>query len=167
MDVFQGELLLHRIWYVHNWWPERASFILTRRTTFKETMVLFSPRSPPDSPLNYLVVAVFSWWGSWNFEVFFWNNCFPILKTWNQCCFLFCVFLSSCLFWFPLPPFHTSPLPLCSMQLGFNAFFFSLSPQVAIKIIDKTQLNPNSLQKVIYPPSLSSVVLSRCGRVRL
>uniref|UniRef100_A0A8C9YLB4 non-specific serine/threonine protein kinase n=1 Tax=Sander lucioperca TaxID=283035 RepID=A0A8C9YLB4_SANLU len=27
--------------------------------------------------------------------------------------------------------------------------------EVAIKIIDKTQLNPNSLQKVIYPPSLS------------
>uniref|UniRef100_A0A671X959 non-specific serine/threonine protein kinase n=1 Tax=Sparus aurata TaxID=8175 RepID=A0A671X959_SPAAU len=30
--------------------------------------------------------------------------------------------------------------------------------EVAIKIIDKTQLNPNSLQKVIYPPTLSSVL---------
>lgn len=52
-----------------------------------------------------------------------------------------------------------------------SCFFFSpLSPQVAIKIIDKTQLNPNSLQKV-NSPSLSfifpSYTHSRCGRFHL
>uniref|UniRef100_A0A7N8YHM5 non-specific serine/threonine protein kinase n=1 Tax=Mastacembelus armatus TaxID=205130 RepID=A0A7N8YHM5_9TELE len=40
--------------------------------------------------------------------------------------------------------------------------------EVAIKIIDKTQLNPNSLQKVIYPLSFSplpSVTLSHCVKL--
>lgn len=40
-------------------------------------------------------------------------------------------------------------VPFNSVSMHFLSL--SLSPQVAIKIIDKTQLNPNSLQKVIYP----------------
>lgn len=37
-----------------------------------------------------------------------------------------------------------------SGAVSISLVFSSLSPQVAIKIIDKTQLNPNSLQKVIH-----------------
>lgn len=53
--------------------------------------------------------------------------------------------------------FHFLSFTLLCCSVPFRSvlmlFFFLLSPQVAIKIIDKTQLNPNSLQKVIYPPS--------------
>lgn len=97
------------------------------------------------------------------------NNDFPpCWKRQIQCLFPFSACLCFC-FLISVSCSTSSFLHCCYVPFSWASVFFLcfLSPQVAIKIIDKTQLNPNSLQKVIYPPSLCSVVPSRCGRLRL